>query len=107
MDVSITRRITEEELGAAVRDMTKGKAPGHDKYLVEFFQQLWPTISIDFYHMILRGMENENFHEGVTKGLISLIFNEGDVRDLNNWRPITLLPVIHNFLQRHYKQDFN
>ena len=95
MNVSITRRNTEEELGAAVKDMAKGKAPGHDGIPVEFFQQLWPTIGKKFYHMILRGIENGNFHEGVTKGLISLIPKEGDVRDLNNWRPIILLPVIY------------
>lgn len=40
MNVSITRAITEEELGAAVRDMTKGKTPGYDGIPVEFFQQL-------------------------------------------------------------------
>ena len=100
MNISISRRITEEELGAAVRDMAKGKAPGHDRIPVEFFQQFWPTIGKDFYHMILRGIENGNFHEGVTKGLISLIPKEEDVRDLNNWRPITLLPVIYKIFAK-------
>ena len=56
--------------------MAKGKAPGHDEIPVAFFQQLWPTIGKDFYHMISRDIENGNFHEGVTKGLISLIPKE-------------------------------
>ena len=54
MNVSITRRITEEELGAAVQNMAKGKAPGYDGIPVAFFQQLWPTIGKYFYHMISR-----------------------------------------------------
>ena len=41
--------------------------------------------------MLTRGMENRVLHEGVTKGLISLIPKDGDTKDLNYWRPITLL----------------
>ena len=50
--------------------------------------------------MILRGIGNRNFHDEVMKGLDSFIPKEGDVRDLNNWRPITLLPVIYNFFAK-------
>lgn len=42
-------------------------------------------------------------YKGVTKLLISLIPNEGDAKDLNNWRPILLLPEIIRSLQRHFK----
>ena len=42
-------------------------------------------------------------YKGVTKLLISLIPNEGDAKDLNNWRHILLLPESTRSLQRHFK----
>jgi hypothetical protein len=39
-------------------------------------------------------------HEGITKGLINLILNEGNKTDLNYWRPITLLTTFYNFFAK-------
>ena len=39
-------------------------------------------------------------HEGVTKGLICLIPKEGDSKDLNFWRPITLLRIIYKIIAK-------
>ena len=46
---------------------------------------------MDFLQMLRKGMETRTLYEGVTKGLISLIPKDGDSKDLNYWRPITLL----------------
>ena len=100
MNVTITKAITERELAAVVRDMAKGKAPGHDGLPIEFFQRLWPTIGVDFHKMLIGSMEKRNLHDGVTKGLISLIPKDGDAKDLNHWRPITLLPVIYKIFAK-------
>lgn len=78
----------------------KEKTPGHDGIPIEFFQQCWPTIGEDFLLMIRKGMEKGVLHEGVTKGLISLIPKEGDSKDLNYWRPITLLTVSYKVLAK-------
>ena len=92
---SLAKDITEEELSRAVKSMAKGKAPGHDGVPIEFFQKLWSTLGQDFLLMITKSIENGTFHEGVTKGLISLIPKEGDAKNLNYWRPITLLTAIY------------
>ena len=83
MNDSLTKEITERELGAVVRDMAMGKAPGHDGIPIEFFQKLWPTIGQDFHLMLIRSIERGVLHEGITKGIISLIPKEGDAKDLN------------------------
>lgn len=100
MNEFLTQEITERELGAVVRSMAKGKTPGHDGISVEFLQQLWPTLADDFHNVILRGIEQKSFHEGVTRGLISLIPKEGELRNLNYWRPITLLIVIYKIFAK-------
>ena len=100
MNVAITKEITERDIGAVVRDMTKGKVLGHDGLPIEFFQRLWPTIGVDFHKMLLSSMEEKNLHDGVTKGFISFIPKEGDAKDLNLWRPITLLLVIYKIFAK-------
>lgn len=50
--------------------------------------------------MLLRGMEDGELHEGVIKGLISLIPNEGDFKDFNYWRPITLLTASYKIFAK-------
>lgn len=91
MNENLAKEITVEELGKAVLSMAKRKAPGHDGIPMEFFQKLWQMVEQDFHQMVARGIEHGQLHEGVTKGLISLIPKDGDNKDLNHWRPITLL----------------
>ena len=100
MNASLTKEITERELGGVVRDMAKGKALDHDGIPIEFFQQLWSTVGQDFLQMVLRSIKRGELHEGVTKGIICLISKEGDSKDLNHWRPITLLPVIYKIFAK-------
>ena len=45
-------------------------------------------------------MEEGNLHDGVTNGFISFIPKEGDAKDLNHWRPITLLPLIYKIFAK-------
>lgn len=68
---------------SAILSMAKMIAPGHDGLPIKFFQRFWLTIGPGFRQMLTRGMENMVLHEGVTKGLISLIPNNRDIKDLN------------------------
>lgn len=40
-------------------------------------------------------MKRRAFHNGVTKGVLSLIPNEGVNSNMKNWQPITMLAVIY------------
>ena len=95
MNVSITKSITEKELEAALAAMAKEKVPGHDGIFMEFVKQLWSTLEDDYLKMILQVIQNKTLHVEVTKGHIILISNEGDLQNLNYWRPITLLTSIY------------
>ena len=80
--------------------MAKEKAPGHGSIFVEFFQKLWPTIGKDFLLMVAKSMEDWIFHHGVIKGLINLIPNESDNKNLIFWRPITFLLVSYKIFAK-------
>jgi hypothetical protein len=90
----------ERELRGAVNSITKDKAPGHDGIPIDFFQKMWHTIGKDFHLMVKKNIEEKKLHEGVTKGLICLIPKEGDAKDLNYWRPITLLTVSYKIFAK-------
>ena len=100
MNETLDQEITEKELRSATNAMAKGKAPGHHGIPIEFFQKFWPTIGQDFHRMIITSIEEGKLHDGITKGLISLILKEGDNKDLNYWRPITLLTVSYKIFAK-------
>ena len=100
MNGALSKEIREGELGAAAIVMAKGKTPGHDGVPLEFYQKSWPYVCIDYHAMFLQGFEEGTFHEGITKGLISLIPKEGDKTDLNYWRPITLLTAAYKIFAK-------
>ena len=56
--------------------------------------------------MILKSIEREVLHEEITKDIISLIPNEEDAKDLNYWRPITLLTVIYKIFAKTLQLGF-
>lgn len=80
MNDSLVMEIIVKILSSTIFSMAKGKTHGHTQIPIEFFQQLWPTIGYNFHQMILKGLKNVSSHERVTKGLISLILNEGELR---------------------------
>lgn len=100
MNATLSRTITEKELSTAILSMAKGKAPGHDDIPIEFFQHYWPTISKDFLRMVFQSMKEGAFHEGMTIGLINLIPKEGDSKDLDYSRPITLLAASYKIFAK-------
>lgn len=44
--------ITLEELEGIVFEMKKGKVPGPDGFLVEFFQEFWDIVKIDLLAVV-------------------------------------------------------
>ena len=106
MNNALEQEITDGELCSATKAIAKGKAPGHDGIPVEFFQKLWPTIGKDFYLMIAKGIEDRKLHDNITNDIISLIPKEGDNKDLNYWRPITLLPVSYKIFAKTLQTRF-
>ena len=60
---------------------------------MNFFTLYWNQVGANFHYMIQTSMNIGRFPRGVTKGLITLIPKSGDLKQLNNLRPITLLNV--------------
>ena len=78
--------------------MKLNKAPGADGLTTEFYREFWPDIK----GLLVKSV-NESFQKGIMgysqrKGIITLIFKNGDREDLQNWRPITLLNIDYKLI---------
>ena len=93
MASSLGQPLSVSELHQAAGALAKEKAPGPDGFSMNFFTLFWPLIGPDFHLMIQDSIITGRFPHGVTRGLITLIPKSGDLKFLNNWRPITLLNV--------------
>jgi hypothetical protein len=62
--------------------------------------EFWVTV-------VMEASRVGRFPRLVTQGLIILIFKGSEKKDLNNWRPITLLMLPTRFLQKHCNVVFN
>lgn len=74
----LTKPFSALEFFKAIKVMVDGKALGHDGIPLGFFKKCWKFISDEFTSMILQALEHEEFHPGMTKGVIFLIPKEGD-----------------------------
>ena len=93
MSFALSQPLSEPELHAAACALAKDKAPGPDGIAINFFTSFWQIIGVDFHQMVLNSLCSGRFPPGVTSGLITLIPKGGDLKQLTNWRPITLLNV--------------
>ena len=82
------------ELTDSVKSLNLGRSPGSDGLSVEFYLRFW-----EFLGPLLHRVANQCFLDGELgdsmKGSVTrVIFKKrGDIKNLKNWRPISLLNV--------------
>lgn len=92
--------LTEEELCAALKSMQGGKAPGIDGLPPEFYKTFW-----DFLKEDLMDLFNESFNDSFLplscrRAVLTLLPKKGDLQEIKNWRPVSLLCTDYKLLSR-------
>ncbi|GBG70462.1 hypothetical protein CBR_g6590 [Chara braunii] len=98
--LDLDRPITMEETRQTLKSMAKGKSPGVDGLMVEFYSANWEALGrqlVEVYDEVLTG---GRLGKGMTHGIISVLFKKGDKAEVRNWRPISLLNVSYKILAK-------
>ena len=96
--------LTMKELYTALQSMEGGKAPGIDGIPVEFFKDFWNEMGEDLLTVF-----NESFKDLVLpiscrRAVITLLPKKGDLQEIKNWRPVSLLCTDYKILSKALSQ---
>ena len=93
-------RFTKEEVRTALRNTRNGKAAGVDQVGPELLKADMEETTNRLHKLFNKLCETETWPNLWKQGLIIKIFKKGDLRDCNNWRGVTFLPVISKVFSR-------
>ena len=94
-------KLTLEECRTALKSMSNGKSPGEDGFTVEFYRCFFELLGQDLLNSFNAAYEDCELSVSQRRGIITLIPKENsDIRELSNWRPITLLNVDYKILSK-------
>ena len=79
----------------AIEMMPRGEAPGSDGIIVELLQACGPTLYAALARRFSRYLAECEVPVAWKRSSTILLFKKGDKENLENYRPITLLPVLY------------
>jgi exonuclease III len=92
--------IEMSELANALSNTQNGKSPGLDGITYEFYKYFWTELSPLLLRVIKTSLEEGHLPTSMYKGIIILVPKRGDLTNIRNWRPITLLNTDYKLLTR-------
>ena len=88
-------RISLEELEISLHTANANSAPGLDGFHNKALKIFWPFIEYAILAGLNTMIKKENLTDLLKLGGIRLIPKKGELKDIGNWRPISLLSVIY------------
>ena len=96
--------IPDSEAAKALNEMKNNKAPGENNIVIEMIKVGEVTIKKikELFNLILT---KENVLTNWKNALIIILFTNGNMKDLTNYRPICLLSHIHKLFVKNLKTE--
>ena len=92
--------LTLQELQAALMSMENGKSPGIDGLPVDFYKSFWSTIGEDLLEVLRNSFLGGKLPLGCRRAVITLLPKKGDLCEIKNWRPVSLLCADYKILSK-------
>ncbi|CAM2111076.1 unnamed protein product [Caretta caretta] len=83
--------LTLAEFSEALRHMPTNKSPGMDGLTVESYCVFWDILSPDLVTVWAEPLQSGVLPLSCRRAVLTLLPKKGDLRDLRNWRPVSLL----------------
>ena len=90
---------TIPEIKYAIGKM-KEASPGHDGLPLFIFKENIEIFAPVLTHMLSRSMEIGVFHKEMSIARVVCIFKAGNSKEISNYRPISVLPVLSKLLEK-------
>ncbi|CAM2111481.1 unnamed protein product [Caretta caretta] len=77
----------------ALRRMPTNKSPGMDGLIVEFYRVFWDVLGPDLVTVWAKSLQSGVLPLSYMRAVLTLLPKKGDLCDLQNWRPVSLLSM--------------
>ena len=88
------------ELDTALHQLNVNKSPGLDGLPVEFYTTFWSLLKHDIHALSTYVFHHASLSSSQQQAVIVLLPKTGDLRLLQNWRPISLLNVDYKLITK-------
>ena len=92
--------VTKEEIKKALKSMKRGKAPGEDGISVDLIKDAGEIAIEKLSRLFTKCLEAGKIPRTWKNATIVLIHKKGDLTDLKNYRPISLLSVVYKLFSK-------
>jgi len=89
-----------QDLKTALSSTSNGKCPGLDGIPAEFYKTCWDTFSADLFQVFECSFSSGIMPESMRGAVIRCIPKRGDLTEVRNWRPISLLNADYKLFAR-------
>ncbi|GJU88996.1 hypothetical protein Tco_1301419 [Tanacetum coccineum] len=96
----LERRVTRDEIRAAVWNCGENKSPGPDGFTFEFFRRYWDFVGPDFCEAVEYFFVNGSFAKGCNSSFVALIPKVMDAKFVNDYRPISLIGSVYKVVTK-------
>lgn len=100
MNAVLEQPLSLPELCSAVMNMANGKAPGIDGIPIEFYKTFWSIMGSDLLAVFNESFAKERLPLSCRRAVLTLLPKKGDLRDIANWRPVSLLCADYKALSK-------
>ncbi|CAM2106407.1 unnamed protein product [Caretta caretta] len=83
--------LTLAEFLEALHHMPTNKSLGMDGLTVEFYRAFWDILGPDLVTVWAESLQSGVLPLSCRRAVLALLLKKGDLRDLRNWRPVSLL----------------
>ncbi|TWW61013.1 Transposon TX1 uncharacterized 149 kDa protein ORF 2 [Takifugu flavidus] len=96
----LDRPLQLDELHAALLSMKGRKSPGVDGLTVEFFKAYWDIVAHDMLEVFNESLASGSLPLSCRRAVVTLLPKKGNLREIKNWRPVSLLCVDYRILSK-------